>query len=208
MCAEPAPMPTLPRLALVTILATTLMACAGEASSTSDSQEAAATSAKTTSAGMENFIEVRPGLYRGGHPDAASLDHLKSLGVTRIVNLEIGDFLEAFPWQISAELEQASARGITELRFPMSAFEPALSDRFDRQMDQIVAILKSASATQPVYVHCKHGQDRTGLVMGLDRVVNESWKPQIAHDEMVKIGFHTKFLGLEEYFENKTHWKD
>ena len=198
----------LTRLALASILVSTLIACAGETSSTAESQEAAATAAKTTSAGMENFIEVRPGLYRGGHPDAASLDHLKSLGVTRIVNLEIGDFLEAFPWQISAELEQASARGINELRFPMSAFEPAQSDRFDQQMDAILKVVKSASPTEPVYVHCKHGQDRTGLVIGLDRVINQSWKPQIAHDEMVKIGFHTSFLGLQEYFENKTNWED
>jgi tyrosine-protein phosphatase SIW14 len=198
----------LTRLALASVIVSTLIACGGETSATTDSQEAAATSAKTTSAGMENFIEVRPGLYRGGHPDAASLDHLKSLGVTRIVNLEIGDFLEAFPWQISAELEQASARGISELRFPMSAFEPAQSDRFDTQMDQILKVVKSASPHDPVYVHCKHGQDRTGLVIGLDRVLNQGWQPQIAHDEMVKIGFHTSFLGLQEYFENKAHWED
>ena len=100
---------TLTRLALASVIVSSLIACGGETSATTDSQEAAATSAKTTVAGMANFIEVRPGLYRGGHPDAASLDHLKSLGVTRIVNLEIGDFLEAFPWQISAALEQASA---------------------------------------------------------------------------------------------------
>jgi hypothetical protein len=44
--------------------------------------------------------------------------------------------------------------------------------------------------------------------MGLDRVLNESWAPRAAHDEMVAIGFHTSFLGLNEYFENKTHWED
>lgn len=199
---------TLTRLALASVIVSSLIACGGETSATTDSQEAAATSAKTTLAGMENFIEVRPGLYRGGHPDAASLDHLKSLGVTRIVNLEIGDFLEAFPWQISAELAQASERGITDLRFPMSAFEPAQSARFDQQMDEILKVVKSASPSDPVYVHCKHGQDRTGLVIGLDRVINQGWQPQLAHDEMVQIGFHTSLLGLQEYFENKAHWED
>lgn len=198
----------LTRLALASVVVSSLIACGGETSATTDSQEAAATSAPATRAGMENFIEVRPGLYRGGHPDAASLDHLKSLGVTRIVNLEIGDFIEAFPWQISAELEQARERGITDLRFPMSAFEPAQSARFDQQMDEILKVLKSASPTDPVYVHCKHGQDRTGLVIGLDRVINQGWQAQLAHDEMVKIGFHTNFLGLQEYFENKAHWED
>jgi hypothetical protein len=35
-------------------------------------------------------------------------------------------------------------------------------------------------------------------------VLIEGWTPQTAHDEMVRIGFHTEFLGLEEYFERKT----
>lgn len=198
----------LSRFALAGVLVSTLVACGGETEAGTDSQESATTTAKASSASMQNFLEVRPGLYRGGHPDAAGLDYLKSVGVKRIVNLEIGDFLEAFPWQIDAEIEQARQRGITELRFPMSAFEPARSDRFDRQMDEILAVLKSASASDPVYVHCKHGQDRTGLVLGLDRVLDQRWTPQAAHDEMIQIGFHTSFLGLNEYFENKTHWEE
>jgi protein tyrosine/serine phosphatase len=60
---------------------------------------------------------------------------------------------------------------------------------------------------QPIFVHCAHGQDRTGLVIGLERVLIEQQAPQAAHDEMVKIGFHTMFIGLESYFERKTNWQ-
>jgi protein tyrosine/serine phosphatase len=90
----------------------------------------------------------------------------------------------------------------------MSAFEPAVSHAFDRHIDEILAILKTATPDDGIYVHCKHGQDRTGLVMGLERVIDVGWQPKDAHDEMVRIGFHTAFLGLQEYFENKTHWSD
>ncbi len=76
----------------------------------------------------------------------------------------------------------------------MSAFEPAGSHELDANMDAILAKRKDKSR-MPIYVHCKHGQDRTGVVIGLERVVNEGWAPQEAHDEMVQIGFHTFFAG-------------
>lgn len=170
-----------------------------------DAQQTNTTEDDLDKAPMQNFQKVRPGLYRGGHPDSSGITYLKKLGVKTIVDLEVGDFIEATPWSIDQELDDASAAGITVLRFPMSAFEAAESDRFDKQMDQILATLADASQ-QPIYVHCKHGQDRTGLVIGLERVVDEGWDPQNAHDEMVKIGFHTFFLGLEDYFEEKTGW--
>ena len=156
---------------------------------------------------MANFKKVRSGLYRGGHPDAAGIAYLKKIGVKTIVDLEIGDFIEATPWSISDELDAASAAGITVLRYPMSAFEPALSRRFDDAMSSILAVLADKSRA-PIYVHCKHGQDRTGLVVGLERVELEGWTPAKAHAEMVTIGFHTAFVGLEEYFENRTGWEN
>ncbi len=182
------------------------VACASPTSDSAAGSESADTA--LSNAGIQNFTMVRPGLYRGGHPDAAGLDFLKSRGVKRIVNLEVGDFAEAFPWDISRELDEARQRGLTELRFPMSAFEPAISGEFNTHMDQIAAILKTATPSDGVYVHCKHGQDRTGLVIGLERVIDEKWAPKAAYAEMLHIGFHPMFLGLSHYFEEKTGFKD
>lgn len=179
-----------------------LAGCAVDAQSVdADSEDA------LKSAPMVNFHKVRAGLYRGGHPDTAGVAYLKKLGVKTIVDLEVADLIEATPGQISQELDDASSAGITVLRYPMSAFEPALSARFDANMDSLQSVLADKSR-QPIYVHCKHGQDRTGLVVGLERVEHEGWAPKKAHDEMVSIGFHTFFLGLDEYFERKTGWND
>lgn len=182
-------------LLLVGVLA--LTACAADVEPEAQDDQA------ELSAPIANFKTVRPGLYRGGHPDSKGIDYLKKLGVKTIVDLEVGDFIEATPWSISDELDQAAKAKITVLRFPMSAFEAAESDRFDRQMDDILAVLGDA-AKKPLYVHCKHGQDRTGLVIGLERVFVEGWTPKAAHDEMVKLGFHTGFVGLDSYFAKKT----
>ncbi len=157
---------------------------------------------------MENFREVRPGLYRGGHPDTAGMDYLKGLGVSRVLNLEVEDFIEASPADIAQELDDATARGMAEHRYPMSAFEPAASARFDEQMNEILALLATASPEDPIYVHCKHGRDRTGLVVALERVFDEQWSPADAHDEMIAIGFRMYLAGLNHYFEEKTGYED
>ncbi len=156
---------------------------------------------------IANFAQVNGRIYRGGHPDARGLDYLKSIGVRTIIDLEVSDFIEAYPWDIDAEVEGAASRGLALVREPMSAFEPALSSRFDARIDSIIARLGDASQG-PFYVHCLHGQDRTGLVIGLERVLIENWEAKRAHDEMVTRGFHTAFIGLDEYFDRKTGWED
>jgi tyrosine-protein phosphatase SIW14 len=152
-----------------------------------------------------NFAQVTAGIYRGGHPDEGGLLYLQSLGVITIVDLEIGDFIEATPWSISDEIQEATALGINDVREPISAFSLALSSSFDDEINADLAILADTSQ-QPVYVHCAHGQDRTGLVIGLERVINEGWAPADAWQEMLAHGFHEGFLGLDDYFFRRTGW--
>lgn len=184
-----------------------LAGCAADAQEPSEedvaltSEDASALKAQEP---LPNFKEVSPGLYRGGHPNTAGIAELKRRGVRTIVDLEVADLIEATPGVISQELRDAKAAGITVVRFPMSAFEPALSSRFDTQMSAAMAELRRASPTNAVYVHCKHGQDRTGLVVGLHRVENEKVDAKVAYAEMTKLGFHTFFLGLREYYERRT----
>ena len=192
---------------LLLSLSVTLGACTATASDEGDATETS-TAADSVVEAPPNFLRVRDGLYRGGHPSAGNLAYLQSLGVQTIVDLEISDFIEAYPWDISAEERNASARGFTFVRKPMSAFEPAVSTRFDDQMTSIMDILRGASAAHPVYVHCRHGQDRTGLVIGIERVELEHVAPADAYSEMLANGFHSAFLGLNHYFEARTGWDD
>lgn len=153
-----------------------------------------------------NFAIVHSGLFRGGHPDAGALDYLRSIGVQTIVNLEIADLIEATAAQIAQEQRDATARGMRIVHVPISAFEPALSARFDTLIDHALAVMADPAAA-PVYVHCLHGQDRTGMVIGLERVLQEHWTPDRAWAEMIQIGFHPMFIGLDEYFERKSGWE-
>jgi protein tyrosine/serine phosphatase len=198
---------SLKRLHVALVLAAvTVTGCAADGSPTElDADITAADEAALKSQEpLPNFREVSPGLYRGGHPNAQGIRQLKDKGITVIVDLEVADIIEATPGVIAQELRDARDAGITVVRFPMSAFEPALSDRFDTQMTAALAELAKASPSNPTYVHCRHGQDRTGLVVGLHRVVNEHVPAAKAYEEMKSLGFHTYFIGLREYFERRT----
>src|SRR4051812_10087303 len=85
-----------------------LTACGANADEPTTGDEADETAPPIT-----NFHEVRAGLYRGARPDDAGIAYLKKIGVKTIVDLEVSDLIEAFPWDISHEEKAAKAAGIT-----------------------------------------------------------------------------------------------
>ena len=49
----------------------------------------------------------------------------------------------------------------------------------------------------PVLVHCRHGADRTGLIIAIYRILYQNWTVDEAKDELINGGF-----GFHESFEN------
>jgi protein tyrosine/serine phosphatase len=134
-----------------------------------------------------NFHEVTTGLYRGAQPSVSDLDALKKLGVRTIIKLNSEN---------PEEIEEAERMGITIYYVPLSGFwAPSDSD-----MNKIEALL-SDQALRPIFLHCEHGEDRTGLAFGLYRW-RHGWSKDRAHDEMMSLGFHPLLVGLEYYFWN------
>lgn len=66
-------------------------------------------------------------------------------------------------------------------------------------------IVGAVSHIQPgTYVHCSHGQDRTGLVIAVYRVTHDHWTKAQAEKEMLSNGFHKSLHGLWDFWED---WK-
>lgn len=119
--------------------------------------------------GVDNFYKVTPGVYRGSHPDAEALQQLHKLGIKTIVSLQgEGKTLEE-------EKRLAGALGIKVLSFPLTTFDPTPGEGRTRESARLAAqqAMEAAVAelgrpeNQPVYLHCKFGRDRTGVVAGL-----------------------------------------
>jgi protein tyrosine/serine phosphatase len=141
-----------------------------------------------------DFYQVSEGIYRGGRPDQAGVQALAKLGVKTIVNLENDDDA------IANETKWATAAAIHEISSPMSgSWTPN-----EKQVDKILATLADKSL-YPIYIHCKKGMDRTGVIVALHRVVNEGWAVAKAEHEMDDIGFNSWLVNLDRYYASKAH---
>lgn len=54
------------------------------------------------------------------------------------------------------------------------------------------------------YIHCLHGEDRTGLVVALYRILVQGWTVKRAKQEMYDNGFHRILFGLDKAFYDLT----
>lgn len=144
---------------------------------------------------LPQFLEVvKNEIYRGGHPSVTGLKNLAQSKIKTVLDLE--NNLDA---PLEAEASQVKNLGMTFISVPLSGISsPSKAD-----MNYIQSVLKDQTA-YPIYVHCKYGSDRTGLVIGLYRVFGQNWTPQEAYEEMEQHGFHRVLFGLTLYFKDAT----
>ena len=149
--------------------------------------------ADTTPVTILRFHQVSPSLYRGARPESVGLTELKALGIKTDLNLDNDVDSNR------SEKAQAEALGIQYVSQPLSGFWAPE----DAQINQILSIMNDP-ANFPIYIHCLHGQDRTGLLVGLYRIYTEGWTPAAAYTEMLNLGFHRSLVKINHYFETKT----
>lgn len=141
---------------------------------------------------IPKFVSVTSQIYRGGRPDTAGLQQLAKMNVRTVINIDDNESAA------KRERETAEKLGLRWINEPMDSFrEPASA-----QIDRLLASLQDPSLF-PVFIHCKHGEDRTGLVIGLYRVEVQKWTPTAAYKEMRERGFHPILKALDRFF----HWR-
>lgn len=125
--------------------------------------------------GLMNFAEVSPRLFRGGQPGIDGLEALKKMGVSIIVDMrgskspheqiavgKLGMQYIAIPWHCPLPSDGIFAR-----------FLKVIHDNPDKK----------------VFVHCRLGDDRTGMAIAAYRMADEGWSPEEALKEMEEFGF-------------------
>lgn len=124
-----------------------------------------------------NFGQVRPGLYRGAEPDDDCLEHLVGLGITLVVNLRDDDE------DSGREQARVVALGMRYVNMPLSGFGRPSLDAVRRVVAQT-----AAAGNQPVFVHCRRGRDRTGVIIAAFRMGHEGWAAERAIREAEDFG--------------------
>jgi tyrosine-protein phosphatase SIW14 len=137
---------------------------------------------------LPNFQQVNPNLYRGAQPPPGGLKILADKGIKTIINLRGASD------ETRAEEQQAKALGI---KFFNLQFPPLSKPDFT-QVDQALALINDP-ANQPVFVHCKHGEDRTGTVIACYRMTHDNWDDEQAITEAKKFGMSFVQVSMKRF---------
>ena len=133
--------------------------------------------------GLPNFAKVSDDLYRGAQPTREGFKRLKEMGIRTIVSLR------AF----HSDKEMIKGLGFNYVNISFKTWHPEEED--------VVKFLREVTKkeNQPVFVHCLHGADRTGMMTAIYRIYVQGWPIDEAMKELPNFGFHEVWSNIREY---------
>jgi uncharacterized protein (TIGR01244 family) len=138
--------------------------------------------------GVPNFREVNEHLYRGAQPSPEGFKSLAKLGIKTIIDLRGGGPRSA------AEEKIVKAAGMRYISIPMRGLEAPS----DEEIWKALGILDDSSGW-PVFIHCRRGKDRTGVVVACYRIVHDHWQNQKALEEARLAGMSWVERAMQSY---------
>jgi tyrosine-protein phosphatase SIW14 len=142
--------------------------------------------------GLPNFGRVTDMLYRGGQPGLDGLKALQAMGVRIVVNFrdERGE--------MAAEKRQVESLGMKYVGIPWSGHDEPSSAQVVEFLDLIRANPKAK-----IFVHCKRGADRTGVMVAAYRIAVDHKPVAEAVSEMHQFHYDWFWLPqLERYVKS------
>lgn len=143
--------------------------------------------------GIPNFGEVTSDLYRGGQPTPQGLRTLAKMGVNVIVDIRLTG--------ADRERQEANQLGMQLIALPWHCLFPK-----DEVFAKFLKLLRD-NRGKKVFVHCRYGDDRTGMMIAAYRMAEQGWTPKEAEKEMDKFGFHRtlcpSLVGYEKNFPKR-----
>lgn len=183
------------RAALAVLLIVPGAACAGKADDpppTQTSTNRAMAERLPDGRGLSHVARISDGLYRGSQPTEEGYKALKEMGVKTVVTFRVFNSYE----------KEAKAAGLEQVRIPIHASigsTPPTEEQVKRFFEVVLDPEK-----QPVYIHCKHGKDRTGTMAALYRMEVDGWTAGEAIEEMQAFGYHDLYKDLIAFVRSYT----
>jgi tyrosine-protein phosphatase SIW14 len=129
-------------------------------------------------------------LYRGKQPRKGDVAKLAQAGIKTVLDLR-GAVYESW------EQKAVEAAGMHYVRIGLSGFFAPT----DKQMTQILALLED-SRQAPIFIHCRRGADRSGLVIACYRVTHDHWTNAQAMKEAREQGFSSFEVLMRRYIQH------
>jgi protein tyrosine/serine phosphatase len=143
--------------------------------------------------GLSNVGRVSSGIYRGAQPEREGYATLKNMGIRTVVNLR----------SQHSEREEVKAAGMRSVEIPINAFKGLNSE----VINKVINVMTNPEY-QPVFIHCKLGEDRTGAFVAIYRMELEGWTVSEAETEMQAFGFNDIWVNLKNAVRKYAKYKN
>jgi protein tyrosine/serine phosphatase len=119
------------------------------------------------------------------------MKELAALQIKTVINLrgEDEDTLE--------EEMEARAAGLRYFSVPL----PGFSRPRDEQVERVLALINDPQ-NWPVFVHCRHGEDRTGTIIAIYRITRDGWTYEQAKREAKRYGLSRFQFKMKDYIKD------
>jgi protein tyrosine/serine phosphatase len=130
-------------------------------------------------------------VYRGRQPRREDFPELAKMGIRTVLDLRGG------PIHKPRERKEVESAGMQYISIRLSGiFAPKYE-----QIGQILAVLQDANRA-PVFVHCRRGDDRAGMVIACYRIVHDHWTNEQALAEAREHGISRFEVLMRRYVEH------
>jgi tyrosine-protein phosphatase SIW14 len=129
---------------------------------------------RLTIEGVPNAGQVTANLYRGGQPTTTGFEALANMGINIVVDQR---------GLREGESERVAKLGMRYVSIPWHCPFPK-DETFARFL-----ILLRQNPGKKVFVHCRLGDDRTGMMVAAYRMAEQNWTAAEAKKEMEAFGF-------------------
>ena len=137
--------------------------------------------------GIPNFGQVTPTLYRGGQPSAEGFEKLAHMGIDIVVDTGRSKRDETLIKNL----------GMAYVSLPWYCPFPK-----DEVFERFIKITRK-NPDKKIFVHCRLGDDRTGMMIAAYRMGQQGWTAKEAMQEMHEFGYrgvhHLMCPGLAGY---------
>jgi protein tyrosine/serine phosphatase len=140
---------------------------------------------------LPRFQQVGEKLFRGGQPTDGGINKLHDLGINTVINLR------GASERTRAEEKEVRALGLNYFNVPLPNWARPQHTRVARILELI-----NAPENGRVFIHCKDGVDRTGMIVAIYRMKHDGWTADQALAEAERSGMRRTQFWMRDYAED------